>query len=363
MPDPVKLGQARKARVPSNPPAPGGLPPNLGGAGTLPLGAGNVVMTDFEKAELRKLGWKDGDPVPSNFAALYQAAAKAKADVDDMGDTFKDAKDLVLPPEQDFGSLDAAKRAKLEQALRDAREHERLIQAVKDNTVDGAGPGINEAIKAGLIEDDLPREKKVSAPAKSDPADVPDAGGAEVPTVCPHCGFDKTHDDVEAPEEDKYAWLVAQEGGLRFSKEYSLLGGRVKVRFRSLTAREADAAWRQVAVDAHRDAREGTADTEGGYWRNMMSYRLVMGLEKFTTEKTGPVDNPTMDEWDIDRELYPPPNTKAYALLDAVTDAVLSTESLRRQVGAVFHRFQLLVERLEAHADDPNFWPAIGRRG
>jgi hypothetical protein len=93
-----------------------------------------------------------------------------------------------------------------------------------------------------------------------------------------------------------------------------------------------------------------------------MTYRLVMGLARVWTPTQGPQDNLTIDAWQVDREDYPAPNTKVYAVLSQVTDALLPTENVRRVVGAAFHAFQLLAEHLEANAANDSFWPGIGQQ-
>ncbi len=130
--------------------------------------------------------------------------------------------------------------------------------------------------------------------------------------------------------------------------------------FRSLTAKESDVAFRQIAVDGSRDVRERAPDAEDSYWRNLMTYRLCMSIAKTWTAVTGPQPNPELDEWQIDREDYPAPNTRVYAIVPTVTETLFPTESLRRQIGTAHHRFQLLVEHLEANADNDPVWNGIG---
>lgn len=365
-----KLGDLRKPRTPAGVPPAGGVPPQLRGlVGGMPLMPGHVVMTDFEKAELKKHGWKEGDPIPQDLPALYAAVAAAKAAAAAPPEIDPAARDFVPPPEQDIRTLPQARRDELAEALKAAAAQGRAYQKQQAAQVPGAGPGVNEAITAGLIEDDLGPPKVAAPPPAAPPpptdADLdarPGAGAAEAPKTCSHCGWEVGRDEaVEATPEDKLRWLVAQEGAQRFGKDYQLLGGRMTVTFRSLTAKESDTAWRQVAVDGHRDIKAQLVETEDNYWRNLMTYRMVMSIERLWSAAQGPQDNPVLDDWQVDRADYPAPHTKLYAVLPAVTEALFPTETLRRQLGNAFHRFQLLVEHLEARADDDVFWHGIGQ--
>lgn len=379
-----KLGDARKPRAPVNNPPPGGLPPGLAGAdGGLPLMPGTVKLTDLEKTELKKIGWKEGDPIPAQFSNLWTAVNAARADADTlppMDPVAVAEHKLTMPKVQNVADLPRARQAELAGALAEAKVQAEMIQRRQSSHVPDAGKGVNEAIQAamqtplappapGLIVDDL--GPTVGAPPQSaapplppDDGDLdarPGAGAAEHPKNCPHCGFDLSKTElVAAADEDKLAWLVAQEGQQRFTKTYTLNGGRMAVTFRALTSKESDTAWRQIAVDGSADIRARAPDTESHYWRNLMVYRMVMSVQQVWTPAQGPQDNPPLDEWQVDKEDYPAPNTKLYAILEPVTEALFPTESLRRAIGNAFHKFGLLIELLEAHADDDSFWNGIG---
>lgn len=379
------LGDARKPRTPAATPPPGGVPPALAGmTGGMPLMPGKVLLTPMEKAELAKHGWKEGDPIPANLPNLYAGVKAAELDaatLPPMDPAAVAAHNLRMPPVVQVADLPKAKQSELARALDEAKIQAEMIERRVSSQVPGAGAGVNEAIQTALlnplgkpgsfvVEDDL--KPKVSAPPQAGPAaplppddrDLdarPGAGAVEHPKNCPHCGFDLLKKElVEATDEDKLRWLVAQEGGKRFTKDYALNAGRITVTFRTLTSKESDVAWRQVAVDGTRDIRERVPETEDHHWRNLMVYRMVMSIERLWTLSEGPQDNPPLDEWKVDKEDYPGPNTKVYALLGPVTEALFPTESLRRQLGNAFHKFALLVELLEANADNDPFWSGIG---
>lgn len=364
------LGSVRKPRQPAAQPPAGGLPPGLDQAQGLPFMAGQVILTPMEKAELRKHGWKDGDPIPTNMASLHAAAAAARADADTLPAVNAEGfKPLDVPQAIDIQQLPREKQTELARALEQAKLQARSYARQAAAQVDGAGPGVNEAITAGLAAPfeaatvEAPPQSAPPPAAAPAPAEEDEAGGAALPKACPNCGHDLLRPAAAEPTvEDKLRWLVAQEGGQRFTKDYSLYGGRLVVTFRTLTAAEADMAWRQIAVDGTRSVRASVPEPEDTHWRNLMTYRLVMGLARVWTPTQGPQDNLTIDAWQVDREDYPAPNTKVYAVLSQVTDALLPTENVRRVVGAAFHAFQLLAEHLEANAANDSFWPGIGQQ-
>lgn len=371
-----KLGDARKPRVPAQTPPPGGKAPD----GALPFMPGTVRLTDFEKSEIRKYApnWKEGDPIPKELPALYAAVSAARASAETMPEIdpeVAEAHKLQLPPEVKIQDLPKPRQNELAAALASAKIQAEMIKKRQAAQVEGAGPGVNEAISAGLsdplpstsvVEDDL--TPKVAAPPQFARTGIePDgeasgAGGAEHPKNCPHCGWLLSRGEVEEPtDEDKLRWLIAQEGAVRFQKDYSLLGGRMIVTFRTLTSKESDTAWRQVAVDGRSDLASQTPETEDHYWRNLMTYRLLMGIARVWTHTNGPQENPVLDEWTAEKADYPGPNTKLLALLGPITESLFPTETLRKQIGNAYHRFGLLVEQLEARAEDDSFWAGIGQ--
>lgn len=360
------LGTVRRPRQPAAQPPAGGLPPGFPTRGQgLPLMAGEVILTPMEEEALKKVGWKKGDPIPADMANLHAAAAAARADADTLPPVNAEGyRPLEVPQAIDISQLSRDRQAELTRALENAKLQVQAYDRQRASQVDGAGPGINEAITAGLTEP-LGRPNVEALPQSAPPAQAaePDdgAGGAAALKECPNCGHDllRPH-PAEATVDDKLRWLVAQEGGLRFEKDYTLYGGRVVVTFRSLTAAEADMAFRQIAVDGTRSVRASVPEPEDTYWRNLLTYRLVMGLARIWTPTQGPQLNPPVAEWEVEAGAYVAPNTKVSAILGPITEAMFPTENVRRVIGAAFHEFQLLVERMEANAANDSFWNGIG---
>jgi hypothetical protein len=115
-------------------------------------------------------------------------------------------------------------------------------------------------------------------------------------------------------------------------------------------------AFTQVAYDVGK----GAVLDEGQYFRTITDYRMCLGLSVF---KNGSeiIELPdTIDDWKADE--VPAKATKLIHIVPVIYDRVIRVESIRRAVAACFFRFQRLVEHMEAHFDDPNFWPAIERQ-
>ncbi len=384
MPPPNKspLGRVPAPRTPSKPAvqAPAAAP--LQG---LPLNPGSLHLTPAEEAQLAEFGWKRGDPIPSNLPALVAAARANTNPPDPVIAPEMIAKFKPPVPDQviEFGDLSPERQAEIKSAFAQVKAETDAERARRAARLPEAPPGVNEAIQKALANpvpfiDDLPKVEapRQSAPPRAvppTPAQIPapaaseltdeGAGGAVALKNCPHCGWQLDLEEQAVPTaDDKLTWLVAQEGGKRFRKRYSLLGGRIVVTFRSLTALESDTAWRQVAVDGSADMRERALASEGQYWTNLMVYRLVMGLESVWSATNETQNNPEYKDWVVDPGAVQAPNTALSVIVPLVTETLFPTETLRRQIGAAFHRFQLLVDHLEARADDDPFWSGIGLR-
>ncbi len=326
--------------------------------------AGQILLTGKEREVLEAAGWRDGDPIPANLGTLMSQQRKAAQAAAPGGTLPPDAEDQFR--EQLAGMLQAAKVEEGKKALLQSR------------LIPDAGPGVNEAIRTGLMDDDLtplpatkpgevrpmfgpiedlPPEVAAAVAPDLEPKPNPGAGGAEPETKCRHCGHHPQADQVVVTDDDKLRWIVSQEGHLRFEKEYSLFGGAIVVRFRSLLTSESDAIWGQLARDNRKYAQNLEPIGPEVQWRNWGLYALSLGISRVVF-RGGKVETiPQFHEAEIDD--LAEGETRLTRFLDAVTENVFPTESLRRALGAAHTRFGLLVEHLEAHAEDESFWKAV----
>jgi len=80
------------------------------------------------------------------------------------------------------------------------------------------------------LDDIKPEDNTQSEPAEQEEKD----------TTCPHCGMDTTIPKVTVSDEDKTQWLryILSGGKYRFTKEYSMYGGKIKFVLRTRTVQE-----------------------------------------------------------------------------------------------------------------------------
>lgn len=189
-------------------------------------------------------------------------------------------------------------------------------------------------------------------------AEVPGAGAIAPKTHCQHCGWDQSREDPGPTEEiDKLSFLQAVLGQIPFKKSYDLLNGRLQIVFRTLQSEESDMTFTQIAWDTGR----GEILDEGQYFRTMNDYRMVLSLSEFRSMDGKTFHLPgSIEEWQTEK--VPLKATKLVHIVPWMYDNVLKSESVRRAVASCFFRFQRMVEHMEAHFDDPNFWPAIERQ-
>lgn len=328
---------------PSAPEPTVGLPPSVMASmvdeqGRPRLIPGSPILTKKEKEVLTEYGWKEGAPIPANFASLLAQAAAAP--------TKTEAAEFLTG------------------ALRGAEQLSSMPPPPQSKSafIPDAGPGVNDAINAALIKDDLPTQKAPPPEPhrESAPEDSGAGGVAPPPSTCQHCGSDPNTAAPEATEEDKLRWVVAQEGMLRFEKEYQLYGGRIIVHFRSLLSEETDLVWKQLALDNVRRAENREPTGVDTLWANRMTYLMCMGVSRIETATAGAINIPPIFEMFEEKMDTPGKPTRLEKALEIVTKGVFPTDNLRRALGKLFHQFGLLVEQLEARCDDPSFWPAVG---
>lgn len=377
--------------VPQVPP-PAVLPPGL--RGNIPLPGGRPVtlldpkfFTEVERSQLKKIGWVEGQPIPSTLSSILKdvqteaareiAASKLRPAVDPSTPpiAFKPVPLEQLTPEQ---------QAKIKRLMHDA-----VTQAAQLDAAEQAPPPVPASEPAKTIQeakrydiDPLPVERP-AAPGNVEPAFEPPATNPKIsdaiPTDangitetgiepgrslllrCPHCNWDLTVVDTPVPDaEDRVAYAEAVAGGTVFSKSYELFGGRVKLWFRELTTPEIDAIFRQVF--AEREAKKHATDMD--LWERINRLRLCLQLARMTTDKGHdhempdgftPRTNPTATAyWELPADVTDP----LVMVENWLMENVLTNASVYRLAARKAAEFNRLVARLEALNDDENFWKA-----
>lgn len=313
--------------------------------GPLPVGAimtSDMQLTPEQRAVMNRLGAK----LPPSNVVPQTLKKQAVQQAEEIESQLKlPEKALEMPKSVDVCELSAQKQAEL---LRSLQDYNAAIATETANF---------RKLESGPVEPTPPNRVDLTAAAEepTQPDDkVPSAIGVPVKTFCHHCGWDQTQKDPEDPsDEDKLNFIQAILGQQRFLKAYSLLGGRVTVVFRTLTNSETDTCFTQTAYDAQNGAIEGPLQ----YMRTLADYRLCLGLSVIDLGDHKPKQLPEMAEYVCDT---PPANTTVLKqVVPYIYDKVLVQESIRRTCAAAYFRFQRLVEKMEAHIDDANFWLAI----
>jgi hypothetical protein len=229
------------------------------------------------------------------------------------------------------------------------------------------GPGIAQA-KALADKVAADTEKKLTgqkpAPAPRPKIHQPEAvetfePAPEVPVpqqdtdneICVHCGWARGNKDGCNPTTiDKQIFVAAVLGQQRFTKEYGLLRGQMRVTFRSLTVEENDLVIKQLMADWNAGRITGPAHSVA----EATKYQLALALASVETN-VGPITIPTLDEYDCD----PPTNgTVLPEIVTYVNKQALQNEHTRRIISKAYGHFIETVSKLEAMAEAPDFWPA-----
>jgi hypothetical protein len=124
-----------------------------------------------------------------------------------------------------------------------------------------------------------------------------------------------------------------------------------------LTVEESDLAAAQLKQDAFKGEIEYSMNIPGPALNRMYQYRMIMSLQH-VTRPTNVVDcSHNIHEVEYDKEEAQTP-LKAYQ--DWMHEKVLTSESFRNAVLQQYILFQRVVDKMEAHTDQPDFWKGIG---
>jgi len=387
------MDEMRPKPVP--PPANGGIPPEkLPGAGRAPLQTGQVHkaksahVTPHTREQLEAVGWTEGDPIPSDLGQRLkeiqaELAKEVRLEDTELARNWKPVEAKIvniteLPEEQQqevAAYLQEYKATVAEQAR--VQTHADEIEAQIPPSVQGEQRDImrnqiqlGEQAKAARMQqstviddrEDL-LEPPVSPASETAPrSETPPSPMAELPPGpknCPRCQWPvRTPFDVEITTQDKQQFMAAMLGLNRFEKDYTLLGGSVVVRFRSLTSRETET----VMLEIGHMMREGTSAGQGEYLLNLMELRMVASVAQLVVGGNHVYRAGVLEDEDIKEDPARPkimPITALPIMRHKFYEGAAKTESLRRMIGKAHQEFQRLVEALEAMANDSDFWKGI----
>ncbi len=325
-------------------------------------------LTAAERAIWEKNGWRPGDPIPVPTKDLTPSQQQAVAA------TSKEARSGFLPPASlqntpplqvpdavDISTLSPERQNELAAALALAKQQQAAIEAGAATQLPNVHPSINQAIGGSpTIVNDLAERATASRVAAQAAEKPPTAASAETTAEttaeeahkCPHCGWPQNiTDPVEVTDQDKRDFIISL-WGKPFQRTYSVVGDRMRVTLRNLSPAEVDLCHRQAYLEIMRDELSYTDHRE-----RVMRLRVALQIVALDNASGNLINLPeSIDDWVVDDD---PKNTKALAVLNYVYTNVLKSESLHRIVAHLCGKFNSLCARLEAHAEDENFYGGI----
>ena len=94
--------------------------------------------------------------------------------------------------------------------------------------------------------------------------------------ICNNCGWDQRKPVMEQPDkQDKLTFLFSVLGQKVFTKEYSTMGSKLKMSFRSLTVKELDALYSA----AYAEQKAGHIENAQEYYEYLNRQRLFLQLK------------------------------------------------------------------------------------
>jgi hypothetical protein len=218
----------------------------------------------------------------------------------------------------------------------------------------------------------VPSPEEMSAMVNKNVAEVEEAmsntmGGGSLLKDCPHCGWDLAMPEhIEPTPGEKQAFLQSILGQMSFIQDIDLLGGALKVRFRTLSTREIDLIYKQVMYEQ----RNNMIPTLDDYWEKINRYRLYLQLLRveFTGATQGIHEYPDgyskeanpnatrvwkFGEIPVDQTGLP--QIESYLL-----QKIFVNEIVQRSINNQCGQFNRLVAKMEAMVDNSDFWKTTG---
>lgn len=221
------------------------------------------------------------------------------------------------------------------------------------------GPRIAEALK--FSEEDLKQDKE------ADPAETPPAAKDE--THCKHCRRNiKTMLGVPKPtEEEKERWLRHVLGEPRFTREYVMMSGRVRITLVNRTRLETEMVYRQLTLDVEKGRLPAGEIGSPLYYLQLNRLMMVNSLRRLELVTTPGLPPKSYTYADATKENYPPADDKdTDTPLKRMDDRVatdITNEAVYSMLLAAFRHFEALVTELTERADDLDFYKAVAGQG
>ena len=342
-----------------------------------PLMAGKVMISPDTRAQLEAVGWEEGDPVPGNLGEKIQQLQQHIAqDIATAGPDVAPDQPALKPKTMDIRDLPESHRQEIKDFLQQAKTLETTQAAaskmpampvLQDAGMQQAAQVAANVIQQGpqaIVEDDSAEPKRVETPVPPEERTAAIEAERQLTTAyeentgqitCPRCLWD-TRDpfDIKFTELDKQtylAFMLSDDPAARFRKDYAIMGGNLVIRFRTLSAVEAEMMYGQLT----NDVQANLITSDGDYFLRMMAYRTMLGTERIVAKGVVQVEIPPIMEID-----YTPGDKSRIEMMTEWfnTDAIPS-ETRRRILNQHHREFQRLVEGLEVKTDEADFWKGI----
>jgi len=333
-------------------------------------------VSEFTKKTLAQFDWQPGDPLPVNLGTVL-SDIKERTPPSQVPGLFVDInnmtpEDIELVKTTLTGAKIGIEQAKQQQEFErktsglseSAKKIYAELESDKETTstqiIDDRKQAEAPPAAAAEVKPESPKEAEpepnLKGPLTTPPEPLADTQ-EPLPVFCPRCAWDIRREfDVEVTETDKEAFIAITLGNERFKKTFELMGGKYKVRFRSLLAEENTIIHHQLLLD-QRD-NHFLSDTE--WFLRMFEYRLACSIEEVVLDGKLIAAIPELDTVSATTELPnkadDPKKPAVVRLREYAIVGVLRNEITRRLVGNQFRMFQRLCETLEAMALEPNFW-------
>ncbi len=352
------------------------LPTARTGVPLLPTGTPVMVegafnadsLTDQEREALMAAGWSEAVELPKTPAGIKalqqiveQSSGPLPPPIDPKTPPIKiNTIPLAAAPPEKQASIRAALAA--------------VSQAEKANAASITAFREKRAAAAAVEHEEPIAEVKLptAAPADAKPAEVQsETGAAAALAFCPHCNWDLSVPSVEEPPySDKMAFLQCLLGQKPFVKSYLLFNGNVEVTFRTLTMLEVDTLYKQT----YRDRELGNTPTDVDFWERLNRYRVMLQLQSFRANGEGgffrdlpdaysKATNPSGTAFWLEPEedaALPLGETAVPTIETWMIENVLKSDGLFRVVNVTCNKFNRLASKMEAMADNSDFWKPTG---
>lgn len=356
--------------------------------GTLPLPTDRPVtvikassLSEEEKKDLKKVGWREGEDVPSNMADILgqvQAnSAKEIANTDLSADPRLKDLEVATVREKDLTPTQQAEiRRKISETLTAFSPTSSALPPQIEAGVRKLEADADRAIgqrrrEEPMIVNDMEQVPPPAAappptpptPPTATPTPTTDLGADKLMSHCPHCEWPLNQEDIPTPPYgEKMSFLHAILGLKCFVKEYPLFGGAVSVVFRTLTTQELDVVFKH----AYQERFRGLLPTELDFWERVNRLRLYLQIQQFrSTQFSEDLPDGLSKESNPNAEAHwklpdpaDPSDTGLQHIEKYVLEKVLRSESLNRVIANQAQRFNRLVSRLEGMVDNSDFWNA-----